>query len=53
MRRLDGITFFITNDTTIPQTQIIQRYREKNKIEEAFREMKSQLALRPIYFNSY
>ncbi|KJS47855.1 MAG: hypothetical protein VR66_14685, partial [Peptococcaceae bacterium BRH_c23] len=24
-------------------------YREKNKIEEAFREMKSQLALRPIY----
>jgi len=49
MRRLDGITCFITNDTTIPQTQIIQRYREKNKIEEAFREMKSLLALRPIH----
>lgn len=49
IRRLDGITCFITNDTTIPQTQIIQRYREKNKIEEAFREMKSQLALRPIH----
>ncbi|MFZ3172369.1 MAG: transposase [Carboxydocellales bacterium] len=37
------------NDTTIPQTEIIQRYREKNKIEEAFREMKSQLALSPIH----
>jgi len=49
IRRLDGITCFITNDMTIPQTQIIQRYREKNKIEEAFREMKSQLALRPIH----
>ena len=48
-RRLDGITCFITNDTTIPQTEIIQRYREKNKIEEAFREMKSLLALRPIH----
>jgi transposase len=49
IRRLDGITCFITNDETIPQTEIIQRYREKNKIEEAFREMKSQLALRPIH----
>jgi transposase len=48
-RRLDGITCFITNDLTIPQTEIIQRYREKNKIEEAFREMKSLLALRPIH----
>lgn len=48
-RRLDGITCFITNDLTIPQGDVIQKYREKNKIEEAFREMKSQLALRPIY----
>jgi transposase len=48
-RRSDGITCFITNDTTIPQTEIVQRYREKNKIEEAFREMKSLLALRPIH----
>ena len=49
VRRLDGITCFITNDTTIPQNQIIQRYREKNKIKEAFREMKSQLSLHPIH----
>jgi transposase len=48
-RRLDGMTCFITNEETIPQTEIIQRYREKNKIEEAFREMKSLLALRPIH----
>jgi len=48
-RRLDGMTCFITNDPTISQGQVIQKYREKNKIEEAFREMKSQLALRPVY----
>ncbi|PHJ37379.1 hypothetical protein P378_16545, partial [Desulforamulus profundi] len=34
---------------TIPQAEVIQRYRAKNKIEEVFREMKSQLALRPIH----
>ncbi len=48
-RRLDGMTCFITNDATISQGQVIQKYREKNKIEEAFREMKSQLCLRPIH----
>ncbi|HUC93640.1 MAG TPA: transposase [Paenibacillus sp.] len=42
-------TCFITNDSTIPETQVIQKYREKNKVEEAFREMKSQLSLRPIH----
>lgn len=49
IRRLDGMTCFITNDATIPQAEVIQRYRDKNKIEEAFREMKSLLALRPIH----
>lgn len=49
IRRLDGMTCFITNDVTIPQAEVIQRYRDKNKIEEAFREMKSLLALRPIH----
>jgi transposase len=49
VRRRDGITCFITNDSSIPQTEIISKYREKNKVEEAFREMKSQLSLRPIH----
>jgi transposase len=49
IRRIDGMTCFITNDVTIPQTEVIHRYREKNKIEEAFREMKSLLVLRPIH----
>lgn len=43
------MTCFITNAATIPLAEIIWRYREKNKIEEAFREMKSQLALRQIH----
>jgi transposase len=49
IRRLDGITCFITNEETFSPAQVIQKYRDKNKIEEAFREMKSQLALRPIH----
>ena len=49
MRKLDGITCFMTNDSTISEAQVIQKYREKNKVEEAFREMKSQLSLRPIH----
>lgn len=49
MRKLDGLTCFITNDSTILEAQVIQKYREKNKVEEAFREMKSQLSLRPIH----
>ena len=48
-RKMDGITCFITNDLSIAKDEVIKKYREKNKIEEAFREMKSQLALRPIY----
>ncbi|WP_410511745.1 transposase [Paenibacillus sp. BR2-3] len=49
MRKLDGLTCFITNDSTISEAQVIQKYRDKNKVEEAFREMKSQLSLRPIH----
>lgn len=49
IRKLDGMTCFITNDQTLSPAQVIQKYREKNKIEEAFREIKSQLALRPIH----
>lgn len=49
MRRSDGITCFITNEVNLASAQVIQKYREKNKIEEAFREMKTQLALRPIH----
>jgi hypothetical protein len=48
-RRKDGITCFITNDDTILQKDIIQSYRNKNKIEQAFHEMKSQLSMRPVF----
>ncbi|MFB5759260.1 transposase [Paenibacillus medicaginis] len=46
---MDGITCFITNDSTIPAAQVIPKYHEKNKVEEAFREMKYQLSLRLIH----
>lgn len=50
-RRMHGITCFISN---VPQSRTSVRemvgwYRRKNKVEEAFREIKSHLELRPIY----
>jgi len=50
-QRLDGITCFITN---LPQErcsakEAIDYYRRKNKVEEAFHEIKSQIRLRPIH----
>lgn len=49
--RMDGLTAFITN---IPKEQtddreVIQWYRRKNKVEEAFQEIKSHLQLRPMH----
>ncbi|MDC3426379.1 IS1634 family transposase [Aquibacillus sp. 3ASR75-11] len=49
VRKRDGITCFITNETSLDKEEVVFKYRAKNKIEEAFREMKSQLALRPVY----
>jgi transposase len=50
-QRLHGITCFITNvpNEHRPAPEIIQWYRRKNKVEEAFREIKTHLELRPIY----
>jgi transposase len=49
--RLHGITCFLTNLSGLdyPAPEIIQWYRRKNKIEEAFHEIKSHLELRPIF----
>lgn len=50
-QRLHGITCFITNLSKDHSSarDIIQWYRRKNKVEEAFREIKSHLQLRPIH----
>ncbi|MHB1419283.1 MAG: IS1634 family transposase [Bacillota bacterium] len=49
--RLHGITCFISNlaQTEIPPREIITWYRRKNKVEEAFHEIKSHLELRPVH----
>lgn len=49
IQRRDGITCFLTNDHSMPIKEVVHKYRAKNKIEEAFREMKSQLSLRPVH----
>ncbi|MDO9565423.1 MAG: IS1634 family transposase [Candidatus Desulfaltia sp.] len=46
---LDGILCFVTNDSTLTAKQVIGHYRKKNKIEDAFREIKSYLRLRPFH----
>lgn len=50
IQRLYGITCFITNlsQETTPAREIIGWYRRKNKIEEAFHELKDHLDLRPV-----
>jgi len=49
LKKRDGITCFITNEASMAKEEAVFKNRAKNKIEEAFREMKSQLALRPVY----
>ncbi len=48
---LDGILCFVTNEsaTNLSSEQVIGHYRRKNKIEDAFREIKSYLRLRPFH----
>jgi transposase len=50
-QRLHGITCFITNLSKDQSSarDIIRWYRRKNKVEEAFHEIKSHLQLRPIH----
>ena len=50
---LDGITCFITNQATdkVSSRDVIYNYRRKNKVEEAFREIKGHLSLRPFYLH--
>ncbi len=47
--QLDGILCFVTNDTALTPRQVIHYYRRKNIIEDAFRELKSYLRLRPFH----
>lgn len=46
---LDGLSCFLTNAADLKPEQVISAYRRKNKIEEAFREIKSFLQVRPFY----
>jgi len=50
-RCLDGITCFITNlsSKSCSAKEIISYYRSKNKVEEAFHEIKAHINLRPIH----
>lgn len=51
----DGLCVFISNvplkegNIDFPPQKLIQSYREKDKIEQAFRNIKSYLEVRPIY----
>jgi transposase len=52
-QRLHGITCFLTNlpADSCPARETITWYRRKNKVEEAFHEIKSHLDLRPVYLS--
>lgn len=44
----DGL-FVLQTDTDLPASEVIQRYKDLYQIEQAFRNLKSRLDLRPIY----
>ena len=50
---LDGIMCFVTNEPTdkLPACQVIRYYRRKSKVEDAFRELKDHLHLRPFFLS--
>ena len=50
-QRLDGLTCFITNlsHQSCSAKEVVGYYRSKNKVEEAFHEIKSHINLRPIH----
>ena len=57
--KLDGICVFISNHTEstnevfyFPPQKIIEAYREKTKIEDAFKHIKSFLKIRPFFVNT-
>ncbi len=58
-QKLDGVCVFISNhiefennDFCFPSEKIIKAYREKTKIEDAFKHIKSFLKLRPFFVNT-
>jgi hypothetical protein len=46
---IDGTTVLKTNNTSLTDAEIAQRYKELARIERAFRDLKSLIDLRPIY----
>jgi len=52
-QRLNGLTCFISNmsEEHCSAVAIIDYYRQKNKVEEAFHEIKSYINLRPIHLS--
>lgn len=57
--KLDGICVFVSNHIEsaneifqLTAEKIIQAYREKNKIEDGFKHIKSFLEIRPFYVNT-
>lgn len=48
---LHGLTSLVTKIPAagVPAREVISWYRRKNKVEEAFQEIKSYIELRPIY----
>jgi transposase len=53
MQLTDGLTCFYTNTciNVWPAEKVIRQYREKNIVEEGFREIKGITELRPVYLS--
>jgi len=48
---LDGKFLLITNDRTLSGAEMVARYGEKDKVEKAFRTLKSPVRMRPVFLH--
>jgi len=48
-RLTDGICMLVTNSSTLPATEIARGYRTLSQVEQAFRDIKNVIRIRPIY----
>jgi hypothetical protein len=48
---LDGKFLLITNDRTLSGAEMVTHYGEKDKVEKAFRTLKSPIRVRPVFLH--
>lgn len=49
---VSGYSLYITSELNLPDSEVIRAYKNQYKIEQVFRDLKSEIKVRPIYLNN-